>query len=91
MKIQFNQPNTPYESELDTRAMFVTIKEAYTGPIFTHGNANLSVMMRDDGFEINFWEGSPKHNEPLPADAKQFSVNRRGIYVPSHSCPVTIH
>lgn len=79
MQIKFEHPRVPYEQTIETEEMNVTISKAFRGPIFTNGNANLSVMVRDDGFEINFWEGSPKHNEPLPADAKQFSVNRHGV------------
>lgn len=43
----------PYKGKIDTEALQVTIKHAYLGVKFiSPSGAELSVCMRDDGFEL---------------------------------------
>lgn len=79
MKIQLS--NSPYKTVIDSEHD-VTITEAFSGPIFrTADGVCLSVMMRDDGYEINCWQGTAEHNGALPLDAVQLAVNPQKVTV----------
>jgi hypothetical protein len=58
MKITMTNPRDPMDDSvvLDTGGSDVTLTEVFTGPIFeTEDGAKLSVIMRDDGFEVHYW------------------------------------
>lgn len=52
-EITIKTPNGPYVAKLDTEAMDVEIRKAFLGVRFvTENGEELSVCMRDSGFEL---------------------------------------
>lgn len=54
-------PDTMIETD-----QYVTIRNAYTGPIMVQGNVCLAVFERNGHYEMNCWYGSPDHVSALP-------------------------
>ena len=56
MIINLSEPDGPYGCEIDPGVMDVQLREVFLGVRFvTEGGAQLSVSMRDDGFEVHYW------------------------------------
>lgn len=54
-EITIKTPNGPYLAKLDTEAMDVEIRKAFLGVQFiTENGEELSVCMRDSGFELTY-------------------------------------
>jgi hypothetical protein len=62
MFIILKEPAGPYSAYIDPGVMSVEITEAWNGVIFrTEDGEALSVMMRDNGYELNYFKQDEFH------------------------------
>ena len=80
MRIILSQPESDYKTVVETEH-FVTIEDAFVGPIIRHNDLNVALFVRDDQFEGNFWRGPAGHMEALPESGHSFILNDTGLYV----------
>jgi len=58
MIITLSEPDGPYKAVIDTEVMDVTLRDVFLGVGFeTSDGCQLSVAMRDDGYEVRLDDG----------------------------------
>lgn len=64
-KIEIREPEGPYSCVLDTEAMQVELREVFLGVRFiTESGEELTVSMRDSGFEIRYFSEPENVEKP---------------------------
>lgn len=73
MKIELKAPDTPYVTVIDPQVMDVILRDVFNGvTLKTDDGQNLSICMRDDGFEVHYYSDKDEDGKSFDSGWTEF-------------------